>query len=57
MNLATGEILIYNLSPEDAVKSAYLQFSMKNFNTWDYDKREVALVFGNNTVACGDLLH
>lgn len=52
--MATGEILTYGLSPGKAVKAAYLQFTMKDFNTWDYDKREVPLVFGKYSVSCGD---
>lgn len=54
LNLATGEVIVYTLPPEGAVKVAFLQFTMKDFNTWNYDKRDVPLVHGKRTVICGD---
>lgn len=54
VNLATGEIAIYTLPPKEAVKAAYLQYVLKDFNTWDYGKREVPIVVGRSTISCGD---
>lgn len=48
------EEFIYNLPPEKAVKAAYLQWTMKNWNTWDYDKIDVTITVGEKTVCCGD---
>lgn len=31
LNLATGEVIVYTLPPEGAVKAAFLQFIMKDF--------------------------
>jgi len=54
INLKTGDEIYYSLSPEEAVKVAYLQLERKIYNTWDYPKIEVPLMYGKNTVFCGD---
>lgn len=52
-NLSTGIISYYSLSPRDAVKAAYLQ-SKGDFDTWNYDTKNVALQVGKKTVLAGD---
>ncbi|MCF8012552.1 MAG: hypothetical protein K9L17_14125 [Clostridiales bacterium] len=53
LNLTTGKEIYYTLPPEEAVKAAYLQ-GKGVYNTWDYDNKEVPLVYGKNVVTCGD---
>ncbi len=52
-NLATGAEKTYSLAPKDAVRAAYLQ-ERKDWNTWDYAKRDVTFVQGKRTIAAGD---
>jgi hypothetical protein len=52
-NLCTLEKKDYSLPPEEAVKVAYLQ-SKGDFNTWDYENKEVPLIRGEHSIACGD---
>jgi len=55
VNLATGDEYYYMLPPWEAVRSAYLQYELKDRNTWNYNKqKKEPLVFGRFTVACGD---
>lgn len=54
-NLKTGEfIATYTLKPKNAVKAAYAQFIMRDFNTWNYAKYDDKVVSGNLSVSCGD---
>ena len=53
-NLSTGEKVHYNLPPKEAVKAAYLQCTLNNYNTWEYDQIEVEYREGKYTIACGD---
>lgn len=55
MDGRTGQVQIFDLSPEKAVKAAYLQDN-GDFNTWDYAKQKVTLTYGKETVACGDFI-
>lgn len=51
LNLATGEIVTYNLPPEQAVWAAF-QHGQKNRNWWIYPPP--ILTRGKRTVAAGD---
>ena len=54
-NLKTGEfIATYTLKPKQAVRAAYAQFTMHDFNTWYYAKYDDKVVSGNLSVNCGD---
>lgn len=53
INLATGEKLYYDLLPAEAVKMAYLQ-AEKDWNTWEYNERDVPIRWGKWTISCGD---
>jgi len=56
MDGRNGTFQVYTLDPVDSVIAAYAQ-SLKDFNTWDYrGKYFDALVWGTNTVACGDFI-
>lgn len=55
MDGRTGQVQVFGLSPEEAVKVAYLQDN-GDFNTWDYAKRKVTLTYGKESVACGDFI-
>ena len=52
-NLSTLEERHYDLEPEVAVKTAYLQ-SRSNYNTWQYDHVHVRIIQGRSTISCGD---
>ncbi len=53
-NLATGVIIDYSCSPEDAVIAAYAQ-ERKDWNTWNYRKKYSNLIErGKVSVLCGD---
>jgi len=53
MNMATGEIRTYSLSPEDAVIAAYAQ-SRGDWSTWNYGKYRDEVVTGAACVSLGD---
>lgn len=59
-NLHTGDEIIYDdiLSAEESVIIAYMQFTMKDYNTWNYktkiEKFKNQLCYGKYTVAMGD---
>lgn len=53
-NLATGEVLYFMLPPYEAVRNAYLLYSARDKNTWDYVKRDVEIRCGRYCVSCGD---
>ena len=52
LNLATGEVVTYDLPPEQAVWAAYQQREKKNRNWWTYP--HPVLTRGKKTVAAGD---
>lgn len=57
VNLKTRAQATYSLDPVEAVQAAYIQFELKDFSTWSYEKRKAAmpvLVYGEHSVACGD---
>jgi len=54
LNLRTGEVITYALPPEEAVKAAYLQRTLKDYQTWEYEKRKVPIERGKRVVTCGD---
>lgn len=43
MDLRTGEVREYSLSPKDAVVAAFEQVERKNFNTWTYKSEGVVV--------------
>lgn len=43
MDLRTGEVREYLLSPRDAVAAAFEQAERKNWNTWDYENDGVTV--------------
>jgi hypothetical protein len=45
---------IFDLSPRDAVIAAHAQLTMKDHNTWDYDKYAHLVTEGRMPVVCGD---
>jgi len=54
LNLATRQHTPYSCSPREAVVAAYAQ-SLKDWNTWDYERRYGHLVTeGRSVVTCGD---
>jgi hypothetical protein len=53
-NLGDGREVFYTLRPVDAVRAAWLAFTRRDKNTWDYDKHEVPVVYGRVTVCAGD---
>jgi len=56
MNLATGQIAVYDLPPREAVRNAYLQLTRGDYRWWDYDKNypNLKVIEGQDTVSCGD---
>lgn len=46
--------MYYTLPPEEAVKCAYFQHEMGNWNTWEYAGVHVPVQKGRKTVSCGD---
>lgn len=53
-NAVTGVTLEYCHPPKEAVKLAYLQYTKKNWNTWEYAGIDVPITEGEKTVGCGD---
>lgn len=53
-NVITGEEVTYCHPPRKAVKLAYLQYTLKNWNTWEYETIDVPIKEGEKTVGCGD---
>jgi hypothetical protein len=60
VNLETGKtVATYTFSPKEAVKVAYVQFVLNDWNTFNYDDPKLAakipkLCIGKHTVSCGD---
>lgn len=55
-NLATNQIIRYQLPPSQAVINAYEQFTVRNQNWWTYKLPEdhPAFLRGKRSVCCGD---
>jgi len=55
VNLATGAEYLYTLPPEEAVRIAYMQHALGDFNWWNIDESKLPkVVEGRYTYACGD---
>lgn len=56
LNLATGDVIIYDAPPETAVRLAFAQFYRKDFNTWEYKRylHKIPIRRGKHSVSCGD---
>jgi hypothetical protein len=54
INLITLEELLYSLPPDEAVRSAYCYYLLKNGNTWAYKDIKVPMLIGRHSVSCGD---
>lgn len=52
--LGTRNEYIYTVPPEQAVVAAYYQYSLNNYNTWEYDYSIVKYSATAMTVYCGD---
>lgn len=52
-NMKTGEEIIYSCPSEEAVVAAYAQYTMKDWNTWDYNNK-YQVEYGRYGVYCGD---
>ena len=55
INLATGEEVVFDLAPREAVIAAYAQFERRDMNWWSYgNKFEKFVTQGKHSIACGN---
>ena len=53
-DLRTYNEYIYDLPPEEAVKAAYRQYELKDFNWWMPNDKTPEVKRHGNSVSCGD---
>lgn len=54
LNLNDSREFTYSCSPAQAVRNAYAQHTLKDFNTWGYAKYDHLVKEGKFTYSCGD---